>query len=178
MKWTERKIEVLSRLWDAGVSAREIAKVLSTSRTAVIGKVYRMGLNPPSVSLYENDHYLKTARRFYRDYLRDLNDGSGYMWRMYLTPPRTQRAKLVKPPGATLLHLASVIYSKKTFETVFEPAISDMRIEYFEALQTNQKWKPRFAWLRGHMSVLRAALVQIPVGLVQVAVSLWRASAS
>jgi GcrA cell cycle regulator len=45
--WTEDKIELLRKLWLDGMSASRIAKELSsgTTRNAVIGKVYRLGLS-------------------------------------------------------------------------------------------------------------------------------------
>jgi GcrA cell cycle regulator len=47
--WTPARIEELSELWRAGVSASQIAKRIGgTTRNAVIGKVTRLGLPPRS----------------------------------------------------------------------------------------------------------------------------------
>ena len=43
--WTEERIALLRQLWEAGLSASEIAKRLGeVSRNAVIGKAHRIGL--------------------------------------------------------------------------------------------------------------------------------------
>ena len=44
--WTKSKVDKLTKLWEKGVSAREIAtKLGSVSRNAVIGKANRLGLS-------------------------------------------------------------------------------------------------------------------------------------
>lgn len=43
--WTPERVEILTTLWEKGLSARQIAEELGgTTRNAVIGKLYRMGL--------------------------------------------------------------------------------------------------------------------------------------
>lgn len=44
--WTEQDEATLTRLWNAGQSGSQIAKVLRVSRNAVIGKVHRLELPP------------------------------------------------------------------------------------------------------------------------------------
>lgn len=45
MEWTEARIAELSRLWKAGNSASQCARMLgNTTRAAVIGKVHRLGI--------------------------------------------------------------------------------------------------------------------------------------
>ena len=44
--WTKQKVDKLTKLWEKGVSAREIANKLGeVSRNAVIGKANRLGLS-------------------------------------------------------------------------------------------------------------------------------------
>ena len=44
--WTESKVNKLTKLWEEGVSARDIAtKLGNVSRNAVIGKANRLGLS-------------------------------------------------------------------------------------------------------------------------------------
>ena len=44
--WTDEKVGELTRLWDIGKTGSEIAKELSCSRSAVLGKANRLGLPP------------------------------------------------------------------------------------------------------------------------------------
>jgi len=46
MAWTDERIEKLRKLWDAGLTASQIAKELAegVTRNAVIGKAHRLGL--------------------------------------------------------------------------------------------------------------------------------------
>jgi GcrA cell cycle regulator len=45
MGWTDERVELLKKLWQAGLSANQIAKELGgVSRNACIGKVHRLGL--------------------------------------------------------------------------------------------------------------------------------------
>ena len=44
--WTKQKVDKLTKLWEKGISAREIANKLGeVSRNAVIGKANRLGLS-------------------------------------------------------------------------------------------------------------------------------------
>jgi GcrA cell cycle regulator len=45
MEWNEERIEALARLWREGLSASQVARQLGgISRSAVIGKVHRLGI--------------------------------------------------------------------------------------------------------------------------------------
>ncbi len=48
MAWTDERIELLRKSWEAGMTASQIAEVLAegVSRNAVIGKAHRLGLQP------------------------------------------------------------------------------------------------------------------------------------
>jgi GcrA cell cycle regulator len=48
MAWTDERIELLRKSWEAGMTASQIAEVLAdgVSRNAVIGKAHRLGLPP------------------------------------------------------------------------------------------------------------------------------------
>src|SRR5436305_8606477 len=46
MTWTDDRVEQLKKLWEAGLSASQIAAELgNVTRNAVIGKVHRLGLS-------------------------------------------------------------------------------------------------------------------------------------
>lgn len=45
MEWTEERIEALTKMWREGLSASQVARQLGgVSRSAVIGKVHRLGI--------------------------------------------------------------------------------------------------------------------------------------
>jgi GcrA cell cycle regulator len=46
MSWTEERVEILTKLWQEGLSASQVAAEMGgISRNAVIGKVHRLGLS-------------------------------------------------------------------------------------------------------------------------------------
>ena len=46
MSWTDKRVEILKKMWGEGQSASQIAKELGgVTRNAVIGKVHRLGLS-------------------------------------------------------------------------------------------------------------------------------------
>ncbi|GAB5388312.1 MAG: hypothetical protein Alpg2KO_12800 [Alphaproteobacteria bacterium] len=45
MAWTEDRVAILTKMWEGGSTATEIAKVLDVTRNAVIGKAHRLGLS-------------------------------------------------------------------------------------------------------------------------------------
>lgn len=44
MGWTKEKVEELRSLWDKGLTANEIAKILGVTKNAIVGKVHRLCL--------------------------------------------------------------------------------------------------------------------------------------
>lgn len=49
--WTKSKVDKLTKLWEKGTSARDIANKLGTvSRNAVIGKANRLGLSKKTIA--------------------------------------------------------------------------------------------------------------------------------
>jgi GcrA cell cycle regulator len=51
--WTSERIELLKKLFDAGLSCSQIAGEIGTTRNAVIGKMHRLGLSRPK-NLFAN----------------------------------------------------------------------------------------------------------------------------
>ena len=65
--WTDERTQTLKALWDSGISASDIAKELNcASRSAVIGKVHRLGL-PGRVAKMRSDLALKPKRNSAKD---------------------------------------------------------------------------------------------------------------
>lgn len=73
------------------------------------------------------------------------NDGVEY---------RKPAAKIARPPGTFVTTVISVVFGKKAYRQYVMPRISDMHVEYFEALSAG---RPRLAnWfvLRCYLSIL------------------------
>ena len=86
------------------------------------------------------------------------------------------RNRIRNTPGSLLINVLSFLYSKKKFERVFVPAISDMREEYSEALLAGKNSKAKWVWTRGVLSVWTAALTDVPVSMSSLIVKIWKAS--
>lgn len=50
MKWTQKQIEELARMYPTGMHYREIGKIIGKSRGAIAGRVNRMAMNGVSVT--------------------------------------------------------------------------------------------------------------------------------
>lgn len=66
---------------------------------------------------------------------------------------RSGRSARLRPaPGSHLIDFATLLFSKKTRDTVLLSTISDMREEYLDALQDGAKWRARIARVRGYFA--------------------------
>jgi hypothetical protein len=63
---------------------------------------------------------------------------------------------LTVPPGTYLTWLAGFLSSSKTLERIARPVISDMQVEYFEALSRGRKTKALWVLVRGYWSFWKA----------------------
>ena len=62
MSWTEERIATLTKMWEAGQTASQIAEELGgISRNAVIGKAHRLGLQSRPSPVRANDPEAKKA---------------------------------------------------------------------------------------------------------------------
>ena len=68
------------------------------------------------------------------------------------------RRKVRRPAGSSLRSIAEFVVSKKSYEQIYDPLISDLRLEYYEALAANRRWKARWVRARGCGSFLTAGL--------------------
>jgi GcrA cell cycle regulator len=67
LTWTDDRVEQLKKLWEAGLSASQIAAELgNVTRNAVIGKVHRLGLSgrakSPSSAARPAQHMMRVSR--------------------------------------------------------------------------------------------------------------------
>ena len=86
------------------------------------------------------------------------------------------RATIERPPGWKLLRGLEVLYSTKTFNGVFRPAILDMQQEHLKALAAHKPTLAKWVKFRGYCSVGCAILAQLPVSLVKLILTLWKAA--
>jgi hypothetical protein len=84
--------------------------------------------------------------------------------------------KLALPPGTRLNAVAEFLFSKKTYERVFQPTISDLQDEYIAALALDRSWKARWVWIRGHLAFWKAFALQVPISLMRAAMAIWQAA--
>ena len=68
------------------------------------------------------------------------------------------RRKVRRPVGSSLRGVAEFVLSKKSYEQIYDPLLSDLRLEYCEALAANRRWKARWVRARGYGSFLTAGL--------------------
>lgn len=62
MSWTDERIERLTKMWESGATASQIADELGgVSRNAVIGKAHRLGLNARPSPVKANEKPVKQA---------------------------------------------------------------------------------------------------------------------
>ena len=66
------------------------------------------------------------------------------------------------------------MFSKKSYEQVYDPLISDLRIEYCEALAENRRWKARWVRARGYLSFLTAVSAHAAASGGHLVVRVWR----
>lgn len=83
------------------------------------------------------------------------------------------RIRLSRPPGSGLLLVAEFLYSRKAYEEVFVPTVSDLREEYAAALVAKRKWKARWVLVRGYWSFFSAAGLQTAVRVARKAFKMW-----
>ena len=63
LTWSDDRVEQLKKLWEAGLSASQIAAELgNVTRNAVIGKVHRLGLSGRAKSLLGRPAAARRAR--------------------------------------------------------------------------------------------------------------------
>jgi GcrA cell cycle regulator len=90
--WTRERIALLKRLWTDGETATAIAAQLRMSKSAVLGKVFRLRLSPAAKAKAARRHAAKVGRRR-RGRLP--------------TKPRVNPAAPAMAPGKTLFELTN-----------------------------------------------------------------------
>lgn len=86
-----------------------------------------------------------------------------------LTP--SKNLHIVRPPGSLLRTLSEFLFSPQTLERVVSPVISDLQVEYCEALATNRHTKAVWVCLRGYWSFFKAIGL---CSIIKTLVEVWR----
>lgn len=60
----------------------------------------------------------------------------------------SQRNLISTAPGSKLLSIVEFLFSPQTVECTFKPIIADWRMEYFDALKLEKRWKARWISVR------------------------------
>ena len=85
-----------------------------------------------------------------------------------------QKPQLHHPPGNRLLGWASFLFSRRDVDEVIEPAITDMRIEYNDALLAGRPAHARWIRIRGTYGILITAASLVAVRGGRLLVTVWR----
>jgi hypothetical protein len=88
----------------------------------------------------------------------------------------SREPRIYRSPGWVLGRFAKTCFSKKTFIQVLEPTLSDMQLEYFEALAAGRRVKAFMVLVRGYWSFWSAAASQLPISLLRRVYEVWKAT--
>ena len=83
----------------------------------------------------------------------------------------SNKNRIARPPGSYLASIAEFIFSKKTLKDIVYPIISDLQVEYCEALATHRKLKAIWVRIRGYWSLVKALWLY---SLLRLIVEVWR----
>jgi hypothetical protein len=81
---------------------------------------------------------------------------------------------IARAPGWRLNAFAKFVFPKKIYERVLQPTLADLESEYAEALAEGDVLKAKWVKVRGIYSFWAAALLQLPVSLVRLIVTIWK----
>ena len=84
------------------------------------------------------------------------------------------RRKVRRPVGSSLRGVAEFVFSKKSYQQIYDPLISDLRFEYCEAMAENRRGKARWVRARGYGSFLAAVSAHVAAPVSHLVVRVWR----
>ncbi len=100
-----------------------------------------------------------------------------YIYEMFYIYKMCDKTRnIVYPPGMYISIILGFLFSKKMKERVFDPMLSDMQEEYFEALDKELKWKVHWIYIRGIASILVALISQLSISIVKIFIEIWKIS--
>ena len=90
--------------------------------------------------------------------------------------PKLPKKSVRQAPGTFLCRIGRFFWPTKSYDRVFEPIISDLRIEYAEALVRHEIWHARWIWVRGHIQFWSAACGHLFVLIARGLARIWTAA--
>ena len=100
------------------------------------------------------------------------------VWRGALSKVRGENDLVRLPPGVRVRRILRFVFSKRTCDLVFDPALADMQSEWLEAVVAGHAWHARAIRLRGYGVLLQHVVAQLPVSFLRAAYEVWKASNS
>jgi len=93
----------------------------------------------------------------------------------FLNDPLSRARSSIHPaPGWRLHRLAAWIFSRRTFEEILEPVLSDLQEEFFEALSQGARRKAQWVRVRGYCNFWINVVLMVPVTVTRTLVALWK----
>lgn len=96
-----------------------------------------------------------------------------------VTRERSRESTRTRPaislaPGARLLVVFPYLFSRRTIEQTFTPALLDMRLEYFDALAEKRVWLARAVYSRWVLGLVETVLLSWFVSLAKKIRAFWK----
>lgn len=82
--------------------------------------------------------------------------------------------KVTRVPGAHVHDWLPYLFSRKTIDQTFTPALLDMRVEYFDALAVNRKWLARAVYVRWALGLFETIFLSWGVSLAKKIRAVWK----
>jgi hypothetical protein len=86
-----------------------------------------------------------------------------------------RRVKVYRPPATGLVTMLGAIYSQRTFDRVFGQIITDMRIEYFDALQAGQLGLARWRHIQLYLTLVMTTGALVGAKFGRLIEKVWKA---
>lgn len=103
---------------------------------------------------------------------------SAITYNLYMIYRRRSIRKIHPIPGHFISTILRFLFGKRLYSIVFEPQLSDHRLEYIEAIHENRVWEARWIWVRCSLMLLTTAAAQLPVSFARICERLWKATTS
>jgi hypothetical protein len=84
------------------------------------------------------------------------------------------RRRVQVAPGVHIARVLQWIFSKKTYDRVFDPQIADLQWEYFKALKENRPIKPTWVRVRAFLKLVVTIIIALPPDALRAIVKVWR----